>query len=194
MPLLTTHGARTPTNDDYALWLTQFKWDHFCTLTAPPSCDDKLRAGFAKAVRRLERVAHRAVGWYFVRERGAAGTPHLHALLEGTAHLTCAQIVRAWKLGHADVKPFDMQQGGVSYLTKTLAEPDAIWDVSKRLTSFDAYLANANERHPASTTDLFFDLPGGDGLGDAEALEDADGFSVGGSCDADQEDEFVLPF
>ena len=127
----------TPTmslqREAYAAFLKEFAWTHFCTFTAPPTVDDKLRESLRVTLRKLEQRAQQAVTYLWVRERGVGGTPHLHVLLGGTAHLSRASIASAWPLGYADVQPFDAERGGVYYLTKNLFEEDGLWDLSRRI-------------------------------------------------------------
>lgn len=117
----------------YAAFLKEFTWDHFCTFTAPPTVDDKLRNELKVTLRKLAQRAQQRVTYLWVRERGGGGTPHLHVLLGGTAHLARESITSAWKLGYSDVAPFDDERGGIYYLTKSMFSPDGLWDVSSRL-------------------------------------------------------------
>lgn len=117
----------------YTEFLKQFEWSHFATFTAATSSDDRLLYRLPQAIRNMEKAAKGPVRAFWVRERGTCGTPHLHALLTGTEGLSCKQIDRAWRIGRADVQSFDPSRGAVYYLTKSLLEPDARWDLSSRL-------------------------------------------------------------
>jgi hypothetical protein len=117
----------------YTEFLKQFGWSHFATFTAATSSDDRLLHRLPQAIRQLERVAQGPVRAFWVRERGACGTPHLHVLLTGTAGIACERIDRAWRIGRADVEIYDPTRGAVFYLTKSLMEPDARWDLSSKL-------------------------------------------------------------
>lgn len=117
----------------YTEFLKQFEWSHFATFTAATSSDDRLRHRLPQTIRQLERVAQGPVRACWVRERGTCGTPHLHVLLTGTECLSCKQIDRAWRIGRADVQIYDPARGAVFYLTKSLLDADALWDLSSRL-------------------------------------------------------------
>ena len=117
----------------FEMFLAGFGWSHFCTFTAPPAVEARLVPSLSQTVRRLERVAQGPVRWFWVRERGSGGTPHLHVLLSGTDKVSCQRIRKAWKLGHSDVSPYDPSKGGVFYLTKDLFSEDSLWDVAPKL-------------------------------------------------------------
>lgn len=117
----------------YADFLRQFEWAHFATFTAATASDDLLLYRLPQAIRNMEKAAKKPVRAFWVRERGAYGTPHLHVLLTGTEGLSSKQIDRAWRIGRADVQVYDPARGAVFYLTKSLLEPDARWDLSSRL-------------------------------------------------------------
>lgn len=117
----------------YAEFLRQFEWAHFATFTAATASDNLLLYRLPQAIRNMEKAAKGPVRAFWVRERGACGTPHLHVLLTGTEGLSCKQIDRAWRIGRADVQVYDPARGAVFYLTKSFLEPDARWDLSSRL-------------------------------------------------------------
>lgn len=131
--ILMIHES-TKTRDEYADFLRRFEWAHFATFTATPSAPDRLHRAFRQTIRRLERRAQGPIHFFVVLELGAAGVPHLHALLTGTVHLPCEEIARSWWLGHSDVRRFDASRGGIFYLTKSIHHEDADYDLSPRLT------------------------------------------------------------
>lgn len=137
------------TREAYSTFLSRFAWTHFATFTAPPTAEDRLTHALAQTIRRLERVAQGPVRFFWVLERGSGETPHLHVLLTGTGRLCCERIARAWHLGRSDVAEFDATRGGVYYLTKSLLDPDARWDLSRQL--------QASETTAAASTGTAYD-------------------------------------
>ena len=106
----------------YGHWLgSDFVWHHFATLTFAYDVTPEVACReFFAWVRSLERRGQRGVGWFYVIERGGAGRLHLHALLEGTAHLRAAELERTWRPGRADVSVYDPQQAGSYYISKDI--------------------------------------------------------------------------
>lgn len=121
----------------FAQFLAEFSWTHFATFTAATRSDDCLLTEYRKTIRRLERVAQGPVRSFWVVERGLFGTPHLHALLTGTERVTCARIERSWRLGHSEVRVYDPELKATFYVTKTLGDEEARWDLSAKLGEFE---------------------------------------------------------
>jgi hypothetical protein len=153
----------------YAQFLAGFSWSHFCTFTAPPTAEARLIRSFSQTVRRLERVAQGPVRWFWVRERGSWGTPHLHVLLSGTDKVSCQRIRKEWRLGHCDVSPYDPSQGGVFYLTKDLFSEYSLWDVAPKLRGQDT--------RPSTTVAADDDLPPFPGLSEHGSAGDGGSIS-----------------
>lgn len=125
--------------DAYALFLRSIDWNHFATFTAATRFDDRLERALLQTIRRLERVAQGPVHVFWVREVGSLGTPHIHALLKGTERVPLARIVGAWQLGRADVRAYDPAGGAAYYLTKSLLDADARWDLSTKLQALPVH-------------------------------------------------------
>ena len=117
---------------EYGRWLgSDFIWHHLATLTfAKEASLDIARKEFGNWVRSLERRGQRAVGWFLVAERGAAGRLHLHALLVGTQHLHIAELERTWRPGLAMVSVYDPQQSGSYYIAKAIGLGAIDWDIA----------------------------------------------------------------
>lgn len=105
-------------------WLEQFTWAWYVTL--------KITSG-RPSVRRVRRLCERwlaelekaegssAFRWFWVMERGAAGTnAHCHILVGGLKNRR-AQWAQRWSElgGDALITPFDRDQMGVLYMLKT---------------------------------------------------------------------------
>jgi hypothetical protein len=133
----------TPTFDwqnkpaaDLTDYLSGREWSHFVTLTTSRarSDDSIVRVFTNRFIRPLARHAQSPVAWFYAIERDRAfeTSPHLHALLAGTAALTTATISAAWPLGFTNVKLYDPTRGAASYVTKSvLADVDS-YDFSRR--------------------------------------------------------------
>jgi hypothetical protein len=117
---------------EYGRWLgSDFIWHHLVVLTFAHEANlDRARREFGDWVRSLERRGQRAVGWFFVAERGAAGRLHLHALLVGTQHLHVTELERSWRPGRATVSVYDPQQAGSYYLAKGIGLKADDWDIA----------------------------------------------------------------
>ena len=113
-------------------WLgSDFVWHHFTTLTfAHEVTPEVARREFLAWVRSLARRGQRAVGWFYVIERGGAGRLHLHALLVGTAHLDVAELEQTWRPGRAAVSVYDPQQAGSYYISKAIGMGAIDWGIS----------------------------------------------------------------
>ena len=102
-------------------WLAEKEWDHFATLTfTHPNSSWAARREFRRWIRRLEQRAQRRVSWFFVAEKGAAETLHLHALVCGTRRLPDSMLADAWSNGRCDVSAYDRQRGAAHYLAKQI--------------------------------------------------------------------------
>jgi hypothetical protein len=108
---------------EYGHWLgSDLVWHHLATLTfAHEASLEVAHREFGGWVRSLERRGQRAVGWFLVVERGAAGRLHLHALLVGTQHLQTEELERTWRPGRAAVSVYDPGKPGSYYLSRALA-------------------------------------------------------------------------
>ena len=102
-------------------WLAEKDWDHFATLTfTHPNSSWAARREIRRWIRRLEQRAQCRVDWFFVAEKGAAGTLHLHALVGGTSGLPDSMLVEAWRNGRGDVSTYDRQRGAAHYIAKQI--------------------------------------------------------------------------
>lgn len=103
-------------------WLAERPWDHFVTLTFErPVSEEGAKVMLHHWFRHLERRTRRGLSWFYSLERGVGGSPHFHALLEGTRALSCEELKKSWLPGRADAQPFDPDMGGTRYVAKGLA-------------------------------------------------------------------------
>jgi hypothetical protein len=124
-------------------WVAGFIWAHVITLTTEyphrirrPWGTESIWKLVTDYIRGLGGRAGGRVPYIAVLEFHADGeTLHAHLLIDGTAHLSCEQLERAWQEGRAHVEVFDpsRSQRAAAYITKTLpgAEED-MWRVSRR--------------------------------------------------------------
>ena len=111
-------------------WLGKQDWDHFATLTfTHPNSSWAARRQFHRWIRRLEQRAQGRVHWFFVAEKGAAETLHLHALIDGTRGLPDSALADAWDTGRCDVSKYDRNRGAPHYLTKQIGGPVIDYDL-----------------------------------------------------------------
>ena len=117
---------------EYGHWLgAEFIWHHLATLTFAHEVSPEVAGReFFGWIRSLERRGQRAVGWFFVIERGGAGRLHLHAVLVGTGHLIAAELERTWRPGRAAVSVYDPHQAGSYYISKAIGLGALDWGIS----------------------------------------------------------------
>ncbi len=123
--------------DEYKRLLTPVPWSHVATLTFKDSRDALGAAGrFHDWRRHVERSAQQWVPWFYAIERGEEhGRLHIHALLGYPAHAREELLTESWRLGRAEIELFrpDDDAAAVGYVTKSLAELDAEYDLCRRL-------------------------------------------------------------
>ena len=82
---------------------------------------------------RLSSYAERSISFFFAVERNRSGAHHLHALVSGTQSLTAKRIAHAWRLGDSRVTVYDPTKGGAWYVSKTVGDAAAEFDLSPRM-------------------------------------------------------------
>ena len=114
--------------------LSQFKWDYFASLTfAKEPTVPNARCQFDRWIRRLEQRAQNGVYWFVAIEVGVNERVHIHALVGDACWLFPSELEDAWqRWGLADVSRFHRDEGADYYVTKSVALPNAYYDVSKR--------------------------------------------------------------
>lgn len=111
---------------EWGRWLATFQWDHFLTLTFARDYSDAAADRAIKAW--LRRLVVVRLHWFYVIERHAGGTPHVHALIEGTKALGAQGVRRAWRHGRSHVVAYDARKGASHYLSKDLTSAATLYD------------------------------------------------------------------
>lgn len=119
--------------DGWREMLTRYDWDSFATLTASLWTPEGLLRAFKQYARHLASVAQGKVRYFVVVEVGPSGTPHLHALLAGTASLTNEVLEKKWRPGLARVERFDERRGAAAYITKDIMRNADDWAFSEKM-------------------------------------------------------------
>ena len=136
------YAADRKTCQEYAHWLKRVPWNLFCTFTFAWSVSDAQGdKTFLEFINRLERLLHFDVGYVQVAETklSGCGRPpsgrHFHALLTCAAPVSPATVEELWMsmAGHrgdgagAQVRPFDEEQNGLSYVFKMISHGDWVF-------------------------------------------------------------------
>ena len=132
--------------EEYADWLKQVPWKLFCTFTFAWKVND-LQADkvFVAFIDRLESHLKFDVGYVRGDEKRLSGCGksasgrHFHVLLTCAAPVTPETVAELWMsmAGNRDdgagaqVKPYDPNQNGVSYVFKLVNQPDGDWTFRK---------------------------------------------------------------
>ena len=135
-------------------WLSEFKWDHWLTLTLrpyePPSVPGLGpayrpissgwptpaygRRAYDRYITDLSRRARQPVEWFRAYELGRGhDRPHFHALLSGTQTLPTDTIRLAWREGWARAEEYDPSLGATYYVTKSVGTEITDYDISAGL-------------------------------------------------------------
>jgi hypothetical protein len=127
------HMHKYSMRNEWGQYLHSFHWHHYATLTMRRECGETfLTQEFKRYIRCLEYLAKNAVGWWMVVEQGKLGRKHIHALLSNTRHLSNQKLKDAWQLGHAQIHPYNTEQGAAYYVAKHLTSDETLSDFSKR--------------------------------------------------------------
>lgn len=141
MTLARLVTSRTSTYEQLGVWLTEYMWRYFVTLTVAPPMDaprhrpwsmsaDAMQRAFFRTITRLEKRTGDAVPYFFAIEGVARENVHLHALLGGRGGIGQRDIEWAWRLGAVDFQLYDPSRGAASYMTKEISSYPDNWGVS----------------------------------------------------------------
>jgi hypothetical protein len=137
--------------EQYAQWFTQVPWRFFCTFTfAWKVSDTQAIATFDEFINRLERDRRSDVAYLRGDEKrfSGCGKPacarHFHVLLASAAPLSPGSVQSLWmsmagsRTDHAgaQVVPYKPDLPGVSYVLKSMNQPDGDWTFSNNLYLF----------------------------------------------------------
>jgi hypothetical protein len=140
------YKADRKTADEYAHWLKQVPWKLFCTFTfAWKVSDAQAEVTFAEFINRLERILKFDVGYVRADEKrlSGCGRPesgrHFHVLLTSVAPAPPSMVEELWMSmagsrsdgAGAQVRAFDSDQGGISYVFKLVNQIDGDWSFKK---------------------------------------------------------------
>jgi hypothetical protein len=115
--------------NEYAGWLSSFKWELFATLTfeSQPTRLKALRL-FKQWLDDIQKETNaKRMHWVCVTETGAGDQHlHLHVVLGGLPPLDLGRWSRHWRTlaGRAYIERFDPKKGGLKYLLKSLLIDD----------------------------------------------------------------------
>ena len=132
--------------EEYANWLKQVDWQLFCTFTFPGVVfDQEAIKAFAEFINQLEHYRQCDVAYVRGDEKrysgcGKPGCPrHFHALLACDRPIAPEYVEALWnsKVGRrsdadsAQVKPYDPNLDGLSYVLKYINQPEGDWALRK---------------------------------------------------------------
>jgi hypothetical protein len=140
------YGADRNTVEEYANWLKLVNWRLFCAFTFPFLVSDQQAVkAFDDFIDRLEKNVRCDVGYVRGDEKrfSGCGNPacprHFHALLTCVRPVAPEFVEALWssKVGRrsdgdsAQVKPYDPNLKGVSYVLKYINHPNGDWAFRK---------------------------------------------------------------
>lgn len=131
----------------WGLFLSQFHWDWFVTLTfRDPQPSFRANHLFQRYCRDLERAAGLRVAWFMVFEYGSRmGRLHIHALMLNVAHLNRWKWMKEWEqvAGYARILPFNRGEGAAFYCAKYVTKASSEWEIVGLPTAAQQVLALA---------------------------------------------------
>ncbi len=130
-----SHRLHTTTalQDAYGDFLRRFDWDWFVSLTfSSPVTKAGAEFLFKKFFSRLQVRTQGELSGYYVIERGALGTFHIHALINGIGHLPirCSKghqndctgcATHDWPHGYAVIRKYFANGAAAYYVAKQVA-------------------------------------------------------------------------
>ena len=129
-----TSGLSQISHADWANYLNQLVWDHAVDLTAVErTAIDPLIRRFVNWIRKLARVAQRAIPYFYAVESHSSGAPHIHSVVAGTRDIRCEHVADLWGRDQSCVREYDPGRGAAGYFSKSVLEEGAIYDVSRRM-------------------------------------------------------------
>lgn len=132
----------------WGLFLSQFHWDWFVTLTfRDPQPSFRAYRLFCRFSRDLQRAAGLRVAWFMVFEHGArTGRLHIHALMLNVGHLARLKWMEEWnkRAGYARILPFNRGKGAAFYCAKYVTKSSSEWEIVGLPTAVQQVLALAS--------------------------------------------------
>lgn len=129
---------------EWAKWLQEFKWSHYCTLTFRHATSvEGAKRELIWFVRQLAQCAYNRVEWFYVIETSPGNLVHLHTLLGQTDHLPVACVQQAWRSGITRIRRYDPRRGATRYVTKAITTAHVEYDVSRHLTTASTHVGSA---------------------------------------------------
>ena len=124
---------RKELSQSWGLFLSQFHWDWFVTLTfRDPQPSFRANRLYQRFARDVERAAGLGVAWFMVFEYGSrTGRLHIHALMLNVAHLNRLMWMEEWnqRAGYARILPFDRSKGAAFYCAKYVTKTSSEWEI-----------------------------------------------------------------